>query len=282
MSETMESPAPEASAPEANILSGIEFGSDQQPGEQGKAEAPAEEPAKPVEEKTSDEPGWYVKRIGAITAKRKAAEERAEAAERERDEMRRALAVARGEEDKPQELTADQIRQQEREAIAKEQAQQSEVRSFSEVTKRVAEAVAKTHGEGAIKSATTALMYKAGLDFDNAAHRQIIADISELPNSGDVYYALANNPDAAIDLLSAPERRQFAKLQQFAATVTEKPAAQSPAPQAAPRTPAPQISRAPAPVAAATGSARPATSGHSLYDDNLSAEEFAKMFNKRS
>lgn len=290
MSETIEAQAPEAPAQETNILSGIEFGSDQQQedqgseaGGQGASEVATEESAKAAGETPPDEPGWYVKRIGAITAKRKSAEERAEAAERERDELRRALAAARGEEEQPQELTADQIRQQERDrdTIAKEQAQQRDVQAFSEVTRRVAEAIAKTHGEAAITSATAALIDKAGLDFDNAAHRQIIADISELPNSGDVYYALANNPDAAIDLLGAPERRQFAKLQQFAATVTEKPVAQNPAPQAAPRTPAPQISRAPAPVAAAAGSARPATGGRSLYDDNMSAEDFAKMFNKR-
>lgn len=289
MSETIEAQAPEAPAQETNILSGIEFGSDQQQEDQGSeaaghgtSEAATEESAQPAGEKTPDEPGWYVKRIGTLTAKRKEAEEKAAEIARERDELRRALAATRGEEEQPQELTPDQIRQQERDRIAAQQAERNDAEAFGACTLKVAQSLAAKHGDTAIQSATASLVERAGLDFSNAAHRQIIADISELPNSGDVYYALANNPDAAIDLLAAPERRQYAKLQQFAATVTEKPAAQNPAPQAALRAPAPQVSRAPAPVAAATGSARPATSGRSLYDDNLSAEEFAKMFNKRS
>ncbi|WP_406586544.1 hypothetical protein [Asaia lannensis] len=290
MSETIEAPAP---AEETNILTGIDFGSDQS---EGQAEAPsfeaprhepgtpgteAEQEAQQVERKT-EEPAWFSRRIGAITAKRREAEERAAQAEQELAEYRRALAAARGEEESRQlEMTPDQIRQQERESIATQEAQRRDVEDFGAATVKVADALAALHGREAITAATQSLIERSGLDFADRGHQQIIRDISELPNAGQVYYALANDPDAASALFDAPERRQYAMLQKFADGLTKAETSAKQAETPAPR-PAPQISRTPAPVAAATGSARAATGGRSLYDPSLSAEDFATMLNKRS
>lgn len=284
MSETMEAPAVETTdAPEGNILTGIEFGSDQgkeasvEPGAIA-AEKSAEQPA---EQKPNETPAWLQRKIDRATFERREAERQRQAAMDEAAELRKALAAARGEEqEQPEQLTPDQIRQQERETITRQQEQRREVEAFGAATLSVAQSLTQTHGADAVKAATQSLVERAGLDFDNKSHQQIIHDISELPNSGAVYYALANDPDAASALLDAPERRQYAMLQKFAASVTEKPAEQAPATTPAPR-PAPQISKAPAPVPAATGSARPSGGSQSLYDDNLSAEAFAKMFSKR-
>jgi len=290
MSETIAAPAP---AEETNILTGIDFGSDQP---EGQAEAPsfeaprhepgtpgteAEQEAQQVERKT-EEPAWFSRRIGAITAKRREAEERAAQAEQELAEYRRALAAARGEEESRQlEMTPDQIRQQERESIATQEAQRRDVEDFGAATVKVADALAALHGREAITAATQSLIERSGLDFADRGHQQIIRDISELPNAGQVYYALANDPDAASALFDAPERRQYAMLQKFADGLTKAETSAKQAETPAPR-PAPQISRTPAPVAAATGSARAATGGRSLYDPSLSAEDFATMLNKRS
>ena len=290
MSETIEAPAP---AEETNILTGIDFGSDQPEGqaEAPSSEAPRHEPGTPgteaeqeaqqVERKT-EEPAWFSRRIGAITAKRREAEERAAQAEQELAEYRRALAAARGEEESRQpEMTPDQIRQQERESIATQEAQRRDVEDFGAATVKVADALAALHGREAITAATQSLIERSGLDFADRGHQQIIRDISELPNAGQVYYALANDPDAASALLDAPERRQYAMLQKFADGLTKAETSAKQAETPAPR-PAPQISRTPAPVAAATGSARAVTGGRSLYDPSLSAEDFATMLNKRS
>lgn len=286
MSETMQAPVDET-----NILTGIDFGSDQQP-EQPEAkqpEPPRHEPGTPgtpaenegqQTERKTEEPAWFSRRIGAITAKRREAEERAAQAEQELAEYRRALAAARGEEEPRQpEMTPDQIRQQERESIAAQEAQRRDVEGFGAATTKVADALAALHGREAITAATQSLMERSGMDFADRGHQQIIRDISELPNAGEVYYALANDPDAASALFDAPERRQYAMLQKFADGLTKAETNTKQAEAPAPR-PAPQISRTPAPVAAATGSARAVTGGRSLYDANLSAEDFAAMFSK--
>ncbi|WP_025886508.1 hypothetical protein [Asaia prunellae] len=293
MSETIQAPAEET-----NILTGIDFGSDQQPGqmeapqaETKQVETPHHEPGTPgtpaenegtQTERKTEEPAWFSRRIGAITAKRREAEERAAQAEQELAEYRRALAAARGEEEPRQpEMTPEQIRAEERSRIEAQTAQQRQLEDFSAVTVKVAESLAGTHGWDAVKPLTERLAETAGLDFNNPGHQQIIRDISELPNPGEVYYALANDPDAASALFDAPERRQYAMLQKFADGLTKAEMSAKQAEAPAPR-PSPQISRTPAPVAAATGSARAVTGGRSLYDNGLSAEDFATMFNKRS
>ncbi|KXV12569.1 hypothetical protein [Gluconobacter oxydans] len=286
MSETIEAPAQTTpAAPETNILSGIQFGSDEQNGSPNAgsdtvaAETPAPE-APQQEAKKPETPEWLQRKIDRATYERREAERQAQAAREELEQTRRALAAARGEQQEEPQLTPDQIRQQERQRFEQQQAEQQSVQQFASQTEVIAKSLAGAHGNEAVGLATKLLSDRAGLDFGNKSHRQIIADISELPNSGAVYYALSQDPDAASALLDAPERRQYALLQKFAASVTEKPAEQAPVVTPAPR-PAPQISKAPAPVPAATGSARPSGGSQSLYDDNLSAEAFAKMFSKR-
>ncbi|GEM17983.1 hypothetical protein [Gluconobacter oxydans] len=290
MSETIEAPgqtAPEA--PETNILSGIQFGSDEQGStpEDGTvtppadANAPGAEAPQQPETKKPETPEWLQRKIDRATYERREAERQAQAAREELEQTRRALAAARGEQQEEPQLTPDQIRQQERQRFEQQQAEQQSVQQFASQTEVIAKSLAGAHGEEAVGQATKLLSDRAGLDFGNKSHRQIIADISELPNSGAVYYALSQDPDAASALLDAPERRQYAMLQKFAASVNEAPAEQARPSQPAPRPAASQISKAPAPVPAATGSARPSGGSQSLYDDNLSAEAFAKMFSKR-
>lgn len=279
MSETLTPTQEIVSAEPVDRFAGIEFGSDTPQAAEHAAETGQEAPAetKPTEKPAgqgSDEPGWYVKRIGALTAKRKEAEERAAEVERERDELRRALAATRGDEPQEQELTPDQIRQQERDNFARQQAQQAEERNFVAATERVAQSLVASYGADAIQSATRALVEKAGLDFNNISHQQIIRDISELPNSGAVYYALSNDPDAASDLLAAPERKQFALLQRFADKVPTEKAENQVA------KPAPAISKAPPPVAATSGSGRVA-SGRSIYDTDLSMDDYIRLRSKK-
>lgn len=290
MSETIEAPAQAApAAPETNILSGIQFGSDEQgSAAEGGTVTPAtdanasgaEAPPQP-EAKKSETPEWLQRKIDRATYERREAERQRQAAMDEAAELRKALAAARGERQEEPQLTPDQIRQQERQRFEQQQAEQQSVQQFASQTQVIAQSLAGAHGEEAVGQATKLLSDRAGLDFGNKSHRQIIADISELPNSGAVYYALSQDPDAASALLDAPERRQYAMLQKFAASVTDTPAEPARPSQPAPRPAAPQISKAPAPVPAATGSARPSGGSQSLYDDNLSAEAFAKMFSKR-
>ncbi|MBS4074592.1 hypothetical protein KGY14_05235 [Ameyamaea chiangmaiensis] len=280
MSETLETPAVVATDAPADRYAGVEFGSTTPetagetppaPADETKPEPQAEAPKEP------DEPKWYVKRIGSITAKYKAEAEQRAALEQELEQYRRTLATQRGETQPEPELTPDQIRQQERDKLAAESAERQRAQAFGETTKRVADSLAAAHGSAAVTAATQSLVSRAGMDFANPTHRQVIEDISELQNAGAVYYALANDPDAASELFEAPERKQFAMLHKFAASIEEK----APAPVVA--DPAPktqQISRAPAPVAAASGSGR-AVSSRSIYDSDLSPEEYIKLRSKK-
>ncbi|KAB8122446.1 hypothetical protein D3W54_14745 [Komagataeibacter medellinensis] len=223
------------------------------------------------------EPAWFRKRIDALTGKRKQAEDRAAQFEKELAEYKRALAHARGEQT-DQEPTPDQIRQQERQRYEQQMRTQTDAQAFGAATTRVADSLAALHGQEAITAATTDLVTKAGLDFESPAHRQVIADISELPNSGAVYYALAQNPARAQELLDAPERRQFAILQRFADTVGKS---EGNVPQAGTHpSGAPQISKAPPPVAANAGGGRPA-SGRSIYASDLSMDDYIRMRSKK-
>ncbi|QQX91329.1 hypothetical protein IGS75_01415 [Gluconobacter sphaericus] len=280
MSDTLEAPVVETTEAPVDRFAGVEFGSETQ------AERPitptdqplnTQTPPEPEGKTEPQEPTWYVKRIGSVTAKRKEAEERASRAEQELAEYKRALAASRGDEDQQPELTPDQIRQQERDVIARQQAHQAEVQQFGAATQRVAQSLTELHGAEAIQTATQSLVERAGLDFGNKSHQQIIRDISELPNSGAVYYALANDPDAASELLEAPERKQFAMLQRFADKMPAKVQEQTTTPP--PRT-APAISKAPPPVAATSGSGR-ATSSRSIYDGDLSMEDYIKLRSKK-
>jgi len=231
-------------------------------------EAPGADQTQAGQRKEVSEPEWYVRRIGSVTAKRREAEERAASAERERDELRRALAASRGEAEQTREPTADEVRQEERARYEQRETQQRASQEFGAATARVADSIAALYGRDAIAQATASLSDRVGLDFSNRNHQQVILDISELPNAGAVYYALANDPNAASELLDAPERKQYALLQKFAASVGENQ--EQPARQAPPA----QVSKAPPPVAAAAGSGR-AVSSRSIYDEMSDADYFA-------
>ncbi|WP_029604382.1 hypothetical protein, partial [Kozakia baliensis] len=135
-------------------------------------------------------PAWLQRKIDKMTFERREAERREQASRDELEQMRRALAEARGETQQEESLTPDQIRQQERQRYETQAAEQQSVSQFNMQANAIAKAVAATHGDAAVAQATQLLSERAGLDFNNKSHRELIADISELPNSGDVYYAL--------------------------------------------------------------------------------------------
>ncbi|WP_029605926.1 hypothetical protein, partial [Kozakia baliensis] len=140
-----------------------------------------------TQEKT---PAWLQRKIDKMTFERREAERREQASRDELEQMRRALAEARGETRQEESLTPDQIRQQERQRFESQAAEQQSVQQFNTQANAIAKAVAASHGDAAVAQATQLLSERAGLDFNNKSHRELIADISELPNSGDVYYAL--------------------------------------------------------------------------------------------
>lgn len=289
MSDTLESPAIEtANDSPADRFADVQFESEAARDEAAETPAPAPSTAredardeKPEAKPHADpETTWALKRIDALTGKRKAAEERAQAAERERDELRRALAHARGEGKEEPEQTPDQIRQQERARYDEQMRVQQDAQAFGAATAKVAQDLTALHGREAIQTATTNLVARAGLDFESPAHRQVIADIADLPNAGAVYYALSQDPAKAAELLDAPERKQFALLQKFAdsvSAVSSKPD-QANAPSQA-QAPATQISKAPPPVAATSGGGR-AVSGRSIYDADLSMDDYVRLRSK--
>ncbi|MBO1361909.1 hypothetical protein J2D73_19180 [Acetobacter sacchari] len=216
--------------------------------------------------KQDETPAWARRRFDELTGARRAAERENSSLKEELEETRRALAAARGEEVQTRHLTEDQIRAEERQRF---DGQQSE-RAFGARTDVIASALAAAHGPDAVGRATSLLTERAGLDFTNTNHRSVIEDISDLPNSGDVYYALAHDPDAASAILDASPRRQYALLMDFAGKL-KKPETQ--ATQAAP---APQVSKAPAPVNAPTGAAK--SGKRSIYDPNISPAEFDRLW----
>lgn len=206
---------------------------------------------------------------------RKAAEYREmyEKQQEEIEEYKRALAHTRGEPDRQEELTEAQIRQQERDAASARAQEEESVRAFGEHTGTIASQLSALHGEAGVGQATRDLIEKAGLDFGDAKHRTIIADIASLKNAGEVYYALANDPDAAAELFDAPERRQYAILDRFVRSETWK-AGQSTQPAQAPAPP--QNSQAPRPARAVQGASRGNSGAKGL--DEMSAADFAEMF----
>lgn len=222
------------------------------------------EPEKP-EPKPDTTPAWQRRKIDKLTFERREAERQAQQAREEAENLRKALAAARGEESAPEQMTADQIRQQERQKFE----QQRSNEQFNARCNVIASSIAQTHGEASVAQSTRMLCEQGGLDMANAQHRSLIEDISDLPNAGDVYYALAHDPDAASDILNAPERRQYAMLTAFAGKVGKTG-------QAAPAAKAPAISKAPPPVNAPSGAAK--SGKRSIYDPNVSPAEFDRLW----
>lgn len=231
-------------------------------GEQSASQPATQDDKKPV-------PAWMQRKIDKLTFERREAERQYQKEREEAENLRKALASARGDEPQEEQLTPDQIRQQERQRYEKQTAEAAAVQKFNDQSNQIAKAVASTHGEAAVARASQLLVDQAGLDFNNPAHRELISDISELPNAGDVYYALAHDPDTASSIIDASPRRQFALLSQFAEKVG-KPAGQAAAPAS------PGISKAPPPVSAPSGAA--ARGKRSIYDPNLSPAEFDRLW----
>lgn len=206
-----------------------------------------------------------------MTFERREAERQAQAAREEAAQYARALKAARGEGEAQPELTPDQIRQQVEKEYEQKARQETEARSFNDRCNVIADAVKKTYSNANPGALTQLLSDRAGLDFNNASHRQLLSDISELPNAGAVYYALAHDPDAASDIFDAPERRQYAMLTRFADKLAKPAQGQQ---EAYPS--APQVSKAPPPVNAPTGAA--SGGKRSIYDPNISAAEFDRLW----
>lgn len=228
------------------------------------AVAPAQDEKKPV-------PAWMQRKIDKMTFERREAERQAQAAREEAQQYARALKAARGEEEAQPELTPDQIREQVQREFEQKAQQEMEAGSFNDRCNAIADAVKKADQNANPGELTKLLADQAGLDFNKASHRQLLSDISELPNAGAVYYALAHDPDAASDIFDAPERRQYAMLTRFADKLA-KPAQGQQAAQPSTH----QVSKAPPPVNAPTGAA--SGGRRSIYDPNISAAEFDRLW----
>jgi len=264
MSETIEAPILDGALTTSDIANTPAIETQTEGAPEGQ---PQPDPA-PQPEKT---PAWLQRKIDKMTFERRESERQAQTAREEMENLRRALAAARGEQQEEPQLTPDQIRQQERQRYEQQAAEEQSAQKFMSQTEVIAKAVAGTHGDAAVSQATQLLSERAGLDFSNKSHRELISDISELPNSGDVYYALAHDPDTAGTILDASPRRQYALLTQFAAKVGQKaPAAQAQTPAA------PAVSKTPPPVSAPSGAA--ATGKKSIYDPNVSPAEFDRLW----
>ncbi|OAJ69036.1 hypothetical protein [Gluconobacter cerinus] len=286
MSETLEAPVVETTeAPSDDRFAGMQFGSDQE--QDGSAvEQPEEteqpEPNKP-EPKPDSTPEFLRRRIGKSVALQRQAE-------RERDEGRvkienleRALRHARGEEEPaPREQTPDEIRAEERQRIERDSAQERSASDFNQTCNSLAQKIGSEFGERAAVEATQKLAENVGLSFDNPDHQSVIRDISKLPNAAQVYRALAQDPDAAYRIFEAEDKREgYAELRDFARGLkaNAEPAAQAPSAQpTAPAQPRP-ISQAPRPAGRTPAPAR--SSSRSVYDDDVSMDDFIAMRNKR-
>ncbi|WP_406238190.1 hypothetical protein ACF3NX_12630 [Acetobacter orientalis] len=268
MSDTLEIQNQTAPDIQTDITPGSETpaeqGSESPAGEGEPAVAPAQEEKKPV-------PAWMQRKINKMTFERREAERQAQAAREEAQQYARALKASRGEEEQAPELTPDQIRAQVEREFEQKAQQETEARSFNDRCNAIADAVKKADQNANPAELTKLLSDQAGLDFSKASHRQLLSDISELPNAGAVYYALAHDPDAASDIFDAPERRQYAMLTRFADKLA-KPAQGQQATQPS----APQVSKAPPPVNAPSGAA--SGGRRSIYDPNISAAEFDRLW----
>ncbi|TPW36600.1 hypothetical protein [Oecophyllibacter saccharovorans] len=208
--------------------------------------------------------GWAERRIGQLTAARRSAEEERDRHIEENRQLRAALAAARG------------MAPPAEEAPGQPEMSPEELLGFHAMAFRLAQAVRDAHGEEAIVPATQALQEKAGLDFDNPAHRELLADIGDHHRAGELYHALSRDPDAAAAIFDAPPRKQFALLAAFA----EKAGLNAPKGHASAAPPPAEagagISNAPPPVDA-TPSGTGRAGKRSIYDESLSPEEYVAM-----
>ncbi|WP_046901035.1 hypothetical protein [Gluconobacter oxydans] len=284
MSETLEAPVVETiEAPSNDRFAGMQFGSDQE--QDGSAVEPpegAEQPeAEKPEPKPDSTPEFLRRRIGKSVALQRQAERERDEARAQIENLEKALRHSRGEEEAaPREQTPDEIRTEERQRIERASAQERSTSDFNQTCNALAQKIGSEFGERAAVEATQKLTENVGLSFENPDHQSVIRDISKLPNAAQVYRALAQDPDAAYRIFEAEDKREgYAELRDFARGLkTEAPlAAQAPSAEA-PAQPRP-ISQAPRPAGRTPAPAR--SSSRSVYDDNVSMDDFVAMRNKR-
>lgn len=287
MSETMEAPVVEANdAPADDRFAGMEFGTDQEGAEAESGEGQVEEDSTPEPEKPEPKPDTtpdYIKRrIGKSVALQRQAERERDAANERSANLEKALRIARGEEEAPRELTPDEIRAEERQRIEQSSKQEQQVADFNQTCSTLAQSLASSFGADAVVPATKRLAESVGLDFGNSEHQSVIRDIAKLPNAAQVYHALSNDPDAAYRIFEADDKREgYAELRDFSRALKAEAAqepARLPAQAAAPAQPRP-VSQAPRPAGRTPAPSR--SSSRSVYDDNVSMDDFVAMRNKR-
>jgi hypothetical protein len=233
----------------------------------------AQETTTPEPAHNDETPGWLRKRIDKAVAQQRDAERDAQAARDEAQQLRRALAHARGEEDQQQgPKTPAQIEAEVRARIESEGQVASDAETFRTTGDTLANAIDGAAGAGAARAASQRLADAVGLDFQNADHRQLVTDISKLPNSAQVYVALSRNPDAASDIFGASPREQYALLRDFARELAPVSAGAQPTPKPVP------VSQAPRPAGKTPAAQR--SSSRTVYDD-VSMEEFVAMRGKK-
>ncbi|GAA4475551.1 hypothetical protein [Gluconacetobacter asukensis] len=246
--------------------------SSQEPGEN--EGAATQETTKPKPTPSDETPAWLRKRIDRAVAQQRDAERAAQAIRDENEQLRRALAHARGEEDQqPAPKTPAQIEAEVRVRVENESRASSEIAAFRATGDALANAINGEAGAGQAQAATQRLVDAVGLDFQNADHRQIVNDISKLPNSAHVYVALSRNPDAASEIFGASAREQYALLRDFARELTPASPVAQPVQKPAP------VSQAPRPAGKTPAGQRSST--RTEYDDDVSMDEFVAMRNKK-
>lgn len=99
----------------------------------------------------------------------------------------------------------------------------------------------------------------AGMGLAPNEKPEFMATIVDMEDGHKIIAHLADDPDAAMELAAMPAHRMALKLAQLSAKIAPQPK---------------QISRAPAPVSTPAGTTNPTPS---LYDPNLSQDQYAKM-----
>ncbi len=272
MSETLE----QIDADDSFLTAAQERQPEQNAGQEAgdtEAAASGEEQAAPEPASNDETPAWLRKRIDRAVAQQRDAERAAQAARDENEQLRRALAHARGDDDQQAPQTPAQIEAEVRARIESESRTSSEAAAFRATGDALANAIDGEAGAGSARAATGRLVDAVGLDFQNADHRQIISDISKLPNAAQVYVALSRNPNAASDIFGASPREQYALLRDFSREYAQPPAASQPAQKPV------QVSQAPRPAGKTPAAQR--ASARTVYDDDVSMDEFVAMRGKK-
>ena len=246
MSETTEQPAVEPA-------DGTE-----QPAPNAEAPAPEPEPAEP-EPAPSPEPdkprsNGIERRFSEMAHSRRAAEQRAQQLEAELTRLRQAAPPKRVE-NEPQQLTKAEFEQavrQEAVRIAAQEREQAEARQAE--TQR---ATWFNAGEKTNPAFREQCVLLGNLAPDDKAAASYLDAVMDLDNGHAVTRQLAENPEEAVRILSLPPVKMGREIARLAA----KPA------------PTRQVSQAPAPIKATSGTAKGATSP---YDKEISYQDYIK------